>query len=44
MLLSDLKPSAKNPRFIKSANMDKLMKSLKEFPKAMEYRGLVYDD
>lgn len=44
MLLSDLKQSAKNPRKISRENLDKLKKSISEFPKGMEFRGIVYDD
>lgn len=32
----------KNPRFIKDARFDKLVQSVKEFPKMMELRPIVY--
>ena len=43
MLLSDLKPSPSNPRFIEDRRFVKLKASIKEFPKMMELRPIIYD-
>lgn len=41
--LSSIKPSENNPRKITDENLEKLCKSIKEFPKMMELRPLVID-
>lgn len=43
MKLSKLKPKDGNPRFIKDDKFDKLVNSIKEFPKMMELRPMIYD-
>lgn len=42
--VNDLKLNASNPRFIKDENFNKLKKSLKEFPKMLEYRPIIVDE
>jgi DNA modification methylase len=43
MLLSQLKLNEANPRFIKDDKFKKLIASIKDFPKMMELRPIVYD-
>lgn len=42
--LSDIKPNPNNPRFIKDERFEKLVKSIKEFPKMMELRPIIVND
>lgn len=42
--LSSIKPNPRNPRTIKDDKFQKLVKSIREFPKMMELRPLVTDD
>lgn len=44
MRLSEVKENQNNPRFIKDHKMEKLIKSLKEFPEMMELRPMVVDE
>ena len=39
--LSNIKPNPNNPRIIKDEKFDKLVKSIKDFPKMMELRPMV---
>jgi ParB-like chromosome segregation protein Spo0J len=41
MKLSEIKPNPNNPRVIKDEKFDKLVKSIKDFPKMMELRPMV---
>ena len=41
MKLSQIKPNPNNPRIIKDDKFDKLVKSIKDFPKMMELRPMV---
>jgi len=41
MKLSQIKPNPNNPRIIKDEKFDKLVKSIKDFPKMMELRPMV---
>lgn len=41
MKLTDIKPNPNNPRVIKDDKFDKLVKSIKDFPKMMELRPMV---
>jgi hypothetical protein len=41
MKLSQIKPNPNNPRVIKDEKFDKLVKSIKDFPKMMELRPMV---
>jgi len=41
MKLSDIKPNPNNPRVIKDEKFNKLVNSIKEFPKMMELRPMV---
>lgn len=41
--LKDIKPKGNNPRGIKDKRFDKLVKSIKEFPKMMNLRPIIYD-
>ena len=41
MKLSEIKPNPNNPRIIKDEKFDKLVKSIKDFPKMMELRPMV---
>lgn len=41
MKLKDIKPNPNNPRIIKDEKFDKLVKSIKDFPKMMELRPMV---
>ena len=41
MKLSEIKPNPNNPRIIKNEKFDKLVKSIKDFPKMMELRPMV---
>jgi ParB-like chromosome segregation protein Spo0J len=43
MKLSEIKPNPNNPRIIKDANFQKLVKSIEEFPKMMALRPIVVD-
>lgn len=43
MNISELKTKDGNPRFIKDDKFKKLVQSIKEFPKMMELRPMVYD-
>ena len=43
MKLSELKLNPANPRVIKDDKFRKLVNSIKEFPKMMELRPIVYD-
>ena len=43
MKLSDIKPNPNNPRTIKDTQFEKLVKSIKEFPKMLELRPMVID-
>lgn len=43
MKLSQIKPNPNNPRLIKDEKFEKLVKSIKDFPKMMELRPLVID-
>ncbi len=42
--LSEIKPNPENPRVIRDDRFQKLVKSIKEFPKMMELRPMVVDD
>lgn len=42
--LSALTPNDKNPRFISDEKLEKLKKSIEEFPKMMELRPIIYDE
>lgn len=42
--LSDIKPNPDNPRSIKNDQMERLVKSLQEFPDMMEIREIVVDE
>lgn len=42
--LSSIKPNPVNPRLIKGDAFNKLVKSIKEFPKMMELRPIIVDD
>jgi len=44
MKISELKPNKDNPRFIKEDKVDKLVKSIKDFPKMMELRPIIIDN
>lgn len=44
MLLSELKLNPDNPRSIKKEKLDKLAQSIKDFPKMMIKRPIVYDE
>ena len=44
MKLTDIKPNPNNPRIIKDANFQKLVKSIEEFPKMMALRPIVVDE
>lgn len=41
--LASLKPNKKNPRLIKDHRFQALVKSIKEFPKMMALRPIIYD-
>lgn len=43
-IIDELKVNPKNPRSIKDFQFEKLKKSLKEFPKMLELRPIIYDD
>jgi hypothetical protein len=42
--ISDIKTNPNNPRVIKDDNFDKLVRSIKEFPKMLEIRPIVVND
>jgi len=42
--LKDIKPNPDNPRFILDENHDKLVNSIKDFPKMMELRPIIVND
>jgi hypothetical protein len=42
--ISDIKPNPNNPRVIKDDKFEKLVKSIKEFPKMLEIRPIVIND
>ena len=42
--LSELKPHPDNPRKISRENMDRLVKSLQEFPEMLEIKEIVVDE
>lgn len=42
--LKDIKPNPNNPRVIKGDKFDKLVNSIKEFPKMLELRPMVVND
>jgi len=42
--LSDIKPNTDNPRTITGKDMDRLVKSLQDFPEMMELREIVVDE
>jgi DNA modification methylase len=42
--ISDIKPNPNNPRVIKDDKFEKLVKSIKEFPKMLEIRPIVVND
>lgn len=42
--LSDIKINKSNPRFIKDGRYQKLLKSIKEFPKMLELRPIIIDN
>ena len=42
--LSELKPHPDNPRKISRENMDRLAKSLQEFPEMLEIKAIVVDE
>lgn len=44
MKLSEIKPNPDNPRLIKDDKFEKLVKSLKDFPKMMELRPIIVDE
>ena len=44
MKLSQLKINPNNPRIIKDERFDKLVKSIKDFPKMLELRPIIIDD
>lgn len=44
MKLADIKPNPDNPRSIKKEKLDKLAQSIKDFPKMMIKRPIVYDE
>ncbi len=44
MKLSDIKLNPNNPRKIETDRFEKLVKSIKEFPKMLELRPIVVDD
>ena len=44
MKISQIKPNPNNPRLIKDDKFDKLVKSIREFPKMMELRPMVVND
>lgn len=44
MNLSEIKENPDNPRFIKNEKFEKLVESLRQFPKMMELRPIVVDD
>lgn len=44
MILSELKPNPENPRNIQPEKLDKLAQSIKDFPKMMVKRPIVYDE
>jgi ParB-like chromosome segregation protein Spo0J len=43
MKLSDIKPNPNNPRIVKDDKFQKLVTSIREFPKIMELRPMVVD-
>ena len=43
MKVSQLKIKANNPRKIDAPQIEKLMQSIKDFPKMMDIRPIVYD-
>jgi DNA modification methylase len=43
MKITDIKPNPNNPRIIKDDKFNKLVQSIKEFPKMMELRPIVID-
>ena len=43
ILLNLIKENPNNPRFIRDENFEKLVKSIREFPKMLEARPLVLD-
>jgi hypothetical protein len=44
MKITDIKINPKNPRFIKDEKFKKLCDSIREFPKMMELRPIIYDN
>lgn len=44
MKLSEIKVNKSNPRIIKDEKFKKLIKSLEDFPKMMEFRPIVVND
>jgi len=42
--LTDIRPNSDNPRTIKRADLDKLVKSIQEFPEMMELREIIVDE
>lgn len=44
MLLSEIKPSPKNPRLIRDHKFKQLVKSVQEFPAMLELRPIIVDD
>jgi ParB-like chromosome segregation protein Spo0J len=42
--ISEIKPNPNNPRVIKDDKFEKLVKSIKEFPKMLEIRPIVVND
>lgn len=44
MKLSDIKPNPNNPRVIKDDKFNKLVQSIKDFPKMLELRPMVIND
>lgn len=42
-ILAKFKKNPNNPRFIKDARFEALVKSIKDFPKMMELRPMIYD-
>jgi serine protease inhibitor ecotin len=42
--ITDVKPNPENPRLIKTEQLDKLKKSIQEFPEMLEARPLVVDE
>lgn len=43
MKITDLKLNENNPRYIKTERFEKLKQSIKEFPKMLELRPIIYD-